>query len=646
MDDSNPTEQISRPHAVPHTPSDQPSPVSPLRPGVVFISHEKTDDGLAREIRAHLEAGGFACWMAPDDVAGPTPWPEQIEAAIESCDVMLIVVSANASGSAHVAREVDLAVERAKPLLPVRVEDVAPTGTLNYLLRLAQWIDLFPGSIADHAVSLQGMVGSMLAERGIAPPAAPSPRRSRRKLRIPRTALVGLAAAALVAGGVGIGLILAGNDQGSSERATVDVAGESEPLVAEQPGEGEPLVSEEPGGSEPLVSEQGDESALGAAENETIFRVSVASDGTQGDGHSVNPVISADGRYVAFDSMASNLVDGDTNGNRDVFVHDRETGETTRVSQVVFGDRVEEAEGASHDPQISADGRYIAFASDATNLDPDYEQTSPGDIYLHDRETGRNSYISFMPNGQEHPSESIDPDMSDDGTLIAYATYPGGQLAPGGVPAAQGEDGRPPVYTVWVHDTTTGATTLVAEFDMTREGASVSPPAVTPDGSLVVTSELHSRAFIFERDTGSVTKLDGIPDVEGGLLPYPDGERFVFPSFTPGLVPDDVNGFYDIFVYDRSIGEYTMILELAPDFWTSPSSISSDGRYIAMATQNGQSLVLDTLDGSTVQLSNSLGLDRLELSGDGRSATFSTSSGLVDGDTNGQQDVYVMELPE
>jgi Tol biopolymer transport system component len=97
-------------------------------------------------------------------------------------------------------------------------------------------------------------------------------------------------------------------------------------------------------------------------------RVSVASDGTQGNDASwACPSISADGRYVAFSSWASNLVPGDTNGVRDIFVHDRVTGQTTRVSVASDGT---EGNGHSDLPSISADGRYVAFASEASNLVP------------------------------------------------------------------------------------------------------------------------------------------------------------------------------------------------------------------------------------------------------------------------------------
>ena len=94
-------------------------------------------------------------------------------------------------------------------------------------------------------------------------------------------------------------------------------------------------------------------------------RVSVASDGTQANDHSVNPSMSADGRYVAFESEATNLVSGDTNGEQDIFVHDRQTGVTMRVSVASDGTQTY---AFSSDPSISADGRYVAFGSEADNL--------------------------------------------------------------------------------------------------------------------------------------------------------------------------------------------------------------------------------------------------------------------------------------
>ncbi len=109
-------------------------------------------------------------------------------------------------------------------------------------------------------------------------------------------------------------------------------------------------------------------------------RVSVRSDGTQGNGNSEEPFISTDGRYVAFDSEATNLVSGDTNGTWDVFVHDRQTGQTTRVSVRSNGTQ---GNGASGLPSISTDGRYVAFESGATNL-VSGDTNGKTDIFVHD----------------------------------------------------------------------------------------------------------------------------------------------------------------------------------------------------------------------------------------------------------------------
>jgi len=115
-----------------------------------------------------------------------------------------------------------------------------------------------------------------------------------------------------------------------------------------------------------------------------MTRVSVASDGTESVRESRNPAISADGRYVAFESSASNLVPGDTNGTLDVFVHDRVTGETTRVSVASDG---AQADGRSERATISADGRYVAFESYSTNLVPG-DTNAVGDVFVRDLHAG------------------------------------------------------------------------------------------------------------------------------------------------------------------------------------------------------------------------------------------------------------------
>lgn len=148
-------------------------------------------------------------------------------------------------------------------------------------------------------------------------------------------------------------------------------------------------------------------------------RVSIASDGTEANAASLMPVISADGRFVTFASQASNLVADDTNRRQDVFLYDRQTGQTTRVSLTTEGNQA--IQGDSGNPTISADGRWLAFASDAANLVPQ-DSNRVYDIFLHDRQTGQTVRISLTEDGQEANGESFQPLLSADGCTIAFVS--------------------------------------------------------------------------------------------------------------------------------------------------------------------------------------------------------------------------------
>ncbi|MDT7943806.1 MAG: hypothetical protein RQ985_04565, partial [Dehalococcoidia bacterium] len=142
------------------------------------------------------------------------------------------------------------------------------------------------------------------------------------------------------------------------------------------------------------------------------------SDGTEGNGYSWFPSISADGRYVAFESIASNLVPGDTNGVSDVFVHDRLTGQTTRVSVASDGTQ---GHSASDHPSISADGRYVAFESFASNLVPG-DTNGKRDVFVHDRLTGQTARVSVASDGTQGNGDSIYPSISADGRYVAFVS--------------------------------------------------------------------------------------------------------------------------------------------------------------------------------------------------------------------------------
>src|SRR5262249_22987265 len=145
-------------------------------------------------------------------------------------------------------------------------------------------------------------------------------------------------------------------------------------------------------------------------------RISVASDGTQADGDSFLPTISGDGRYVAFGSFASNLVPGDTNGETDVFVRDRWAGTTRRISVSSTGAQGNRLSG---DPEISLDGRYVAFYSFASNLVPG-DTNADGDVFVRDQFTGTTSRVSVATDGSQGNISSSGPSISADGRYVAF----------------------------------------------------------------------------------------------------------------------------------------------------------------------------------------------------------------------------------
>jgi hypothetical protein len=121
-----------------------------MTPRDVFISHASEDAESARELRSILEGAGYTCWMAPDDIVGTDTWTEQILGAINGSRAMIVLVSGTANASPHVSREVNLALGRRRAVLPIRIEPVAPGGSLEYLLSLVQRVDAFPPPVTDH----------------------------------------------------------------------------------------------------------------------------------------------------------------------------------------------------------------------------------------------------------------------------------------------------------------------------------------------------------------------------------------------------------------------------------------------------------------------------------------------------------------
>ncbi|WP_152811008.1 TolB family protein, partial [Ostreibacterium oceani] len=318
-------------------------------------------------------------------------------------------------------------------------------------------------------------------------------------------------------------------------------------------------------------------------------RVSVDSSGTEGDSHSNTPSISADGRYVAFQSNATNLVAGDTNGTTDVFVHDTQTGDTTRVNVDSLGT---EGDRDSFSSSISADGRYVAFQSFATNLVAG-DTNGNADIFVHDTQTGVTTRVSVDSVGTEADSYSQTPSISADGRYVAF-TSTATNLVAGDT------NGNTDIF---VHDTQTGVTTRVNVDSVGTEGDNGSyNPSISADGRYVafyssatnlVAGDTNGVADIFVHDTqtGNTTRVsvDSVGTEGDGLSQSPsisaDGRYVAFTSNATNLVAGDTNGTLDIFVHDTQTGVTTRVSvdsnDIEGDSYSTGPSISADGRYVA-----------------------------------------------------------------
>ena len=153
--------------------------------------------------------------------------------------------------------------------------------------------------------------------------------------------------------------------------------------------------------------------------------VSVSSHGGRSNGESVESRASADGRFVAFASYASNLVPRDTNGTSDIFVRDRVAGATRRVS---VSDAGAQANDFSFDPDISADGRYVAFSSDATNL---LDRRGPrAQVYVRDLAAGRTIRVSVTTGGRSARTGQLRPVDQRRRRYVAFMSRPRGTSSP------------------------------------------------------------------------------------------------------------------------------------------------------------------------------------------------------------------------
>ena len=347
----------------------------------------------------------------------------------------------------------------------------------------------------------------------------------------------------------------------------------------------------------------------------TTKRVSVGLAGTQPNGRSFGAALSGAGRFVAFESDADNLVVGDTNHAGDVFVRDLLTGRTERISVSTAGRQVD---GVSSTPAISSGGRFVSFYSDATNLVPG-DTNGHLDVFVHDRLTGVTERVSVS--STEHQANRQSQvgmgGLSANGRYVAFESY--------ATNLVRGDTNG--MWDVFVRDRLTGTTQRVS---VTRHG-----------------DQVHGDSEL--------------PAISG------DGRIVAFDSAADGLVPRDTNGAWDVFTVNLLTGgvhreSVASDGSQAAGDSTAPS-ISGNGRFVAFDSEAANLVSRDTNKTGDVFLrdrtnrttgrvsvtdSEGQGNDRSWLaviSADGHHVGFASwADNLVPSDGNAQPDAFVRDL--
>lgn len=416
--------------------------------------------------------------------------------------------------------------------------------------------------------------------------------------------------------------------------------------------------------------------ASGAALAQSTERVSVDSAGTEGNAYTENTAISGDGRYVVFQSSATNLVPNDTNGVDDIFLRDRVAGTTVRVN---VDSRGVEANGVSANPVISRDGRYIAYESAATNL-VSTANNSQYQIFVYDTLASTTVHVSKSSAGVQGNASSVFPSINNDGRFVSFTSH-ASNLVTGDT------NGRPDVFHTDVISNVTNRVNVTSsgrQANNTDYWESRVTSAISGDGRYVlfrsdatnlVSRDTNTAYDLFVRDTSArTTSRVSVSDTGAeansassmGAISA-DGRYVVFTSTASNLVTGDTNVSDDVFLRDRTLNKTTRISVSSSGAQTpagalgsrSPS-ISDDGRYVAFTSYasnlvagdtngRGDIFVRDRTTNTTtresVATAGTEGDDHSHpgmISANGLVVSFvSGSTNLVSGDNNGTNDAFV-----
>ncbi|HEX2905380.1 MAG TPA: hypothetical protein VHO69_00860 [Phototrophicaceae bacterium] len=410
--------------------------------------------------------------------------------------------------------------------------------------------------------------------------------------------------------------------------------------------------------------------------------VSVALDGTPGGvGELAETSISADGRYIAFTSPGNNLVAGDTNQARDVFLRDIIQDTTQRVS---VGTNELQANDDSDKPSLSGNGNLVAFESHAFNLvagdrtddcTPSVDASWCADVFVYNRQTKAVNLVSAAWNSSLPAGNSHDPIISDDGRYVAFYSAVDNLVA----------DDTNNTTDVFVRDLTTGTTERISISSTGAEGnkASLNPMGISWDGRYVTFESFASNlvendnniqcdyprwgdfecqdVFIHDRLTHQTKRVSVASDgteANGSSWNHslsPDGQYVSFTSNATNLVAGTPDSDWRIYVHNLAAGttQLASVGSGLTDASATYPSLSYYGRYLAFTGAGGLVFVVhDSWTGQNLLVSN--GLDSQPVNGDSRYpmisvngryvAFWSFASNLIPGDTNNEGDIFVAAL--
>jgi len=412
---------------------------------------------------------------------------------------------------------------------------------------------------------------------------------------------------------------------------------------------------------------------LGNASTETTQRISIATSGTEANAASSYPSLSASGNLVAFHSAANNLVENDTNNAIDVFIHNRLTNQTRRVSIASGGSQ---ADGDSNYPSLSVDGNMVIFQSTATNLVSN-DTNGVTDIFVHNLVNGNTNRVSLASDSSQANGDSLQPDLSATGRYVVFTSYASNLV----------NDDTNNSSDVFLYDRQSGTTTRISVSSSGEQGnAPSSSPSVSADGKRIVFSSFASNLVpndtngssdIFLRDlvsgqTHRISITSSGNEAHGHSLDpviSNDGKLIAFTSFAPDLVPNDTNDKWDIFVHDLQSGQTERVSIADSGIQSNGNSISrpalsETGRIIAFWSEAtnlvagdtnavGDVFIHDRYLRQTRRVSlandgsqgNGAAAANISLSADGTSVAFeSLASNLVLNDSNSAADCFVRHI--